>query len=63
MIKCVPKIWESVNAQGIDSYVGLIVIDKHDTLSFDLGWYSISHNQQAVLQAVKTLKFSKKRKD
>jgi hypothetical protein len=26
--------------QGVDSYVGGIVTDARDTLSFDLGWYS-----------------------
>lgn len=36
----VPVNWQPVKAQGIDSYVGLIAIDKKDTLSFDLGWYS-----------------------
>ena len=36
----VPKTWEPVQAEGIDSYVGQIAIDEQDTLSFDLGWYS-----------------------
>jgi hypothetical protein len=35
-----PKSWSQVKAQGIDSYVGRIAIDKTDTLEFDLGWYS-----------------------
>ena len=36
----VPKNWIAVKGKGIDSYVGRIVIDNRDTLSFDLGWYS-----------------------
>ena len=36
----VPKTWEKVSQQGIDSYVGQIAIDDQDTLEFDLGWYS-----------------------
>lgn len=36
----IPASWHSVKVQGIDSYIGLIVIDDNDTLSFDLGWYS-----------------------
>lgn len=36
----VPKSWQQIKQQGVDSYVGLIAIDKGDTLSFDLGRYS-----------------------
>lgn len=35
-----PKNWEYSKARGIDSYVGNIVIDKKDTISFDYGYYS-----------------------
>lgn len=35
-----PKEWKLIEEQGIDSYVGRIVIGQQDTLSFDLGWYS-----------------------
>jgi hypothetical protein len=38
----VPRTWEKVKRQGIDSYVGQIAIDETDTLEFDLGWYSNS---------------------
>jgi len=36
----VPETWQQVRARGIDSFVGQIVLDKGDTASFDLGWYS-----------------------
>lgn len=36
----VPQAWKSVNAKGIDSYVGEIHIDTNTVISFDLGWYS-----------------------
>jgi hypothetical protein len=36
----VPKSWNPVRENGIDSQVGRIAIDDLDTLSFDLGWYS-----------------------
>ncbi|AEW00167.1 hypothetical protein A4D02_28460 [Niastella koreensis] len=35
-----PNGWAKVKAQGTDSYVGRIAIDKADTIDFDLGWYS-----------------------
>ena len=35
-----PKTWTYIKQQGIDSYVGKIALDNHDTLFFDLGWYS-----------------------
>ena len=35
-----PQKWKKIKAQGADSYVGRIAIDGHDTLDFDLGWYS-----------------------
>jgi hypothetical protein len=35
-----PNSWIKINRQGADSYVGIIAIDKNDTLNFDLGWYS-----------------------
>ncbi len=35
-----PNSWIKINEQGIDSYVGRIVVDSTDTLDFDLGWYS-----------------------
>jgi hypothetical protein len=36
----VPKSWNPVRENGIDSQVGRIAIDDQDTLSFDLGRYS-----------------------
>ncbi len=38
----VPNNWQVINERGIDSYVGRIAIDETDTISFDLGWYSNS---------------------
>jgi hypothetical protein len=35
-----PNNWTPIKQKGIDSYIGLIAIDKKDTLSFDLGWYT-----------------------
>lgn len=35
-----PGHWNKMILQGTDSYVGAIVIDSTDTLTFDLGWYS-----------------------
>lgn len=35
-----PNSWTKIKANGTDSYVGRIAIDKTDTLDFDLGWYS-----------------------
>jgi hypothetical protein len=35
-----PKSWKPIKEKGVDSYVGRIVIDENDTLSFDLGCYS-----------------------
>ena len=37
-----PNSWRHIKQQGIDSYAGRIAIDNHDTLDFDLGWYSNS---------------------
>lgn len=36
----VPNLWRKSDAQGIDSYVGNIIIDSSDTIAFDLGHYS-----------------------
>jgi hypothetical protein len=36
----VPKSWEQLRVQGIDSYVGSIIINSEDTISFDMGPYS-----------------------
>jgi len=38
----VPATWQNAKAKGIDSFVGLMVMDYGDTASFDLGWYSSS---------------------
>src|SRR5438874_3017575 len=32
-----PISWTKINLQGIDSYIGAIIIDRADTLQFDLG--------------------------
>ncbi len=42
----VPKGWNPVRENGIDSQVGRIAIDEQDTLSFDLGWYSNSLSEE-----------------
>jgi hypothetical protein len=36
----VPDNWKLIKEKGTDSFVGEIVIDKTDTVSFDLGRYS-----------------------
>jgi len=36
----VPYEWNQIEDNSIDSFVGKIVIDKNDTIKFDLGWYS-----------------------
>lgn len=35
-----PGHWSRMILHGIDSYIGAIVIDSTDTLTFDLGWYA-----------------------
>jgi hypothetical protein len=42
----VPATWQQVKATGIDSYVGLMTLDNGDTVSFDLGWYSNSLEEE-----------------
>jgi hypothetical protein len=42
----VPVTWQQVKANGLDSYVGLMILDKGDTVSFDLGWYSNSLEEE-----------------
>lgn len=42
----VPGTWRQVKAKGIDSYVGLMILDQGDTVSFDLGWYSNSLEEE-----------------
>ena len=42
----VPGTWQQVKAKGIDSYVGLMILDEGDTVSFDLGWYSNSLEEE-----------------
>jgi hypothetical protein len=44
----VPPTWKQVKVDGIDSYVGLIALDKGDTASFDLGWYSNSLEDESI---------------
>jgi hypothetical protein len=44
----VPATWEPVKNNGIDSYVGFIILDNADTVSFDLGWYSNSLDDESV---------------
>ena len=44
----VPATWQQVKANGIDSYVGLMILDKGDTVSFDLGWYSNALDDESV---------------
>lgn len=45
----VPISWSKLEAQGADSYVGRIAIDNHDTLDFDLGWYSNKLNDDPII--------------
>jgi len=42
----VPGTWQQVKAKGIDSYVGQMILDEGDTVSFDLGWYSNSLEEE-----------------
>lgn len=42
----VPNNWEILKEKGIDSFVGKISIDETDTVSFDLGWYSNSLDEE-----------------
>lgn len=42
----VPEGWEKIELQGIDSYVGGIVTNHQDTITFDLGWYSNRLNDE-----------------
>ncbi|WP_205503411.1 hypothetical protein [Rufibacter psychrotolerans] len=44
----IPQTWKRLDAQGIDSYVGMIAIDGTDTLSFDLGQYSSNLEDEKV---------------
>ena len=44
----VPGTWQKVKAKGIDSYVGQMILDNGDTVSFDLGWYSNSLDDESV---------------
>ena len=60
----VPKSWTIIPQNGIDSYVGGIVIDHSDTLFFDLGWHSnpleeekpylIAHNKVFLINKEKS---------
>lgn len=42
----VPSTWQTVRTKGIDSYVGLMTLDHGDTVSFDLGSYSNSLEEE-----------------
>lgn len=42
----VPSTWQTVRTKGMDSYVGLMTLDHGDTVSFDLGWYSNSLEEE-----------------
>lgn len=42
----IPGNWKLIEEKGIDSFVGKIAIDKTDTVSFDLGWYSNSLDEE-----------------
>lgn len=44
----VPGTWQQVRAKGIDSYVGQMILDNGDTVSFDLGWYSNPLDDESV---------------
>jgi hypothetical protein len=51
-----PGHWHRMILHGIDSYVGAIVLDSTDTLTFDLGWYSndLSEYQEVIMSDGKT---------
>jgi hypothetical protein len=51
-----PGHWHRMILHGIDSYVGAIVIDSTDTLTFDLGWYSndLAEYQEVIMSDGKT---------
>ncbi|NRF38327.1 hypothetical protein [Pedobacter foliorum] len=42
----VPSSWKILKQKSIDSFVGKIAIDETDTISFDLGWYSSSLEEE-----------------
>ncbi len=42
----VPASWEKLTLRGMDSYIGGIKIDATDSVSFDLGMYSFSLNDE-----------------
>jgi hypothetical protein len=42
----VPSDWMPVKEKGIDSFVGRIALTDGDTISFDLGWYSNSLEEE-----------------
>lgn len=43
-----PKGWKIIEEEGIDSYVGKVVVDQKDILHFDLGWYSSDLEEAAL---------------
>ena len=43
----VPKNWIKIKVSGVDDYVGKIAIDNKDTLSFNLGFFANSLEQNA----------------
>lgn len=47
----VPKKWQKHEMTGTDSYVGGLITDKKDTLTFDIGRYSLdlSKSKQALV--------------
>lgn len=45
----VPKSWKKINTQGIDSNVGIITTQDHDTIRFDLGIHSSSLEENPLI--------------
>ncbi len=61
----VPRNWKKYEQKGIDSYVGGLITNEEDTLSFDLGWYSgdLTRNMELlVFNKTEYSKLSKKHK-
>ncbi|HLW42426.1 MAG TPA: hypothetical protein VKY82_08680 [Flavobacterium sp.] len=62
----VPQNWKKIEMKGIDSYVGGIVTEKEDTLTFDIGLYSedaTKNNLPLVFDTKNFAEFSYKEKE
>src|SRR5690554_8038802 len=62
----VPQNWKKIEMKGVDSYVGGIVTEKEDTLTFDIGLYSedaTKNNLPLVFDTKNFAEFSYKEKE